>query len=1015
MKLFNKTISLAIVFIMIVSLIPTNIVNAGVNNSESNPILYNRSDITNFPEAPNQGYVLLNKTAEWVDNEDNIAKVEMSLEGKGVQKKTDVVLVIDRSGSMSDKIKVNNNEVPVVFTANDVSYQYSMKTRGNTWYSSNNNSKATISMIAYIDANGIFKGYKSGSLVVSGLDIESAKRYRQNRYYGAFDNWTSLVDKDCANAIISIFNGKKAKVTIGDNQANVIFPTSRDALRNTNNNYSYSTETKIESAKVAAKKFVSALLATTDMKNVNKIGVVSYSSNGYGNGTVYEDSHLSNNVDTLNTAITSINATGGTHIQAGIAKAQQILSTSTADNRYIVVLSDGEPTYSYKATEAISATTDDFTLNYPSDIDYKLNTFDTSIVMGTGSSYNYSGYNVKLIKDIDLEEFNKYYSKLIKDWIDSWYNEWYEYDFDYYYNYYYNANYNHYYNKYYDDYINVANNGIPTISQALIAKKSGIQMYSVGFDVTGNLNAIYTMKHVASSVDNFYLATDDLSGVFTNIAGKIAKAGTNAKVKNISGADAQIGYNFTILQDASHPVTATQGTPVVSDDLTSINWDLGTSNMGGDITETPAKLTYYIKLNVTGSTIINKNQILNTCSLSSVVYKNYLDSWCQKNFPSSVLTAGDGTLNINYYLSDRSGNPINSDGIVIPFKDRVLVFNAFNKANVLNSLVRVSDYAKSIHGYVLQSNIAKDESGVAVEPTIIATRATIYLNFPYYVEPTFTVKYDGNGSTSGKGPVDNNRYKQAATVTVLGNESLSKSGYRFKGWSNTRDGASSYVEGDSFNISSKNLTLYAVWDKSQYTLNINYAYAEGATFDTYTDELSANESYSVASPKLSGWTASNLVVSGKMLGRDVTETVYYSKNQNKLINNTMYSNKGVSPLSSVSSPFSIVEKFDYVFGFEFSAGQDAPSFDVSLLGKSEKYNLSDFKLYEGNTLVSSGATVEALDKTKITAGNIYTVTYRLKASSYDAAIMLEITMDNIISDGVINPISITSKTMPEIE
>lgn len=951
MKLFKKTISLAIVLIMIISLIPTNIVNAAVGDSESNPILYRQSDTTNFPQAPNQGYVLLNKSADWVPNEDNVAKVTMSLQGKGVQKKTDVVLVIDRSGSMGQRVRnYDYKEVEITFNAQDINYRYNNRYWfRDHWYNTFSDN-ASISMTAYIDENHNYRGYKSGTLVIGGLKVSGADEYYYNGY---FDDWDDLGDNDCADALISIFQNKTSIGNVAGNQVNVVFPSNRNDLRNTANNYSEG-DKKIDSAKAAANTFVSSLLATDELKSINRIGIVSYA------GDVSTNSNLANNKSSLETAIRGINENGGTNIQSGIRRAQDLLNSSTADNKCIVVLSDGEPTYSYKATSAVATTNSDIDMNYPDDIGFKLTEFSTSNIKGSGNSYTYSGYNVD------------------------------------------------------GRYIN--NNGVPTISQALIAKKLRIEMYSVGFDVTNSSNAIYTMQHVASSVDNFYLATDDLSSVFTNIAGKILKAGTNAKVNNVLGGDINIGYDFTVLKDAAHPIVATQGSAVVSSDAKSINWDLGTSNTGGDITETPATLTYYIRFEVSGGKTIDPNQILDTSNSSSVTYKNYLGKWCQKDFPVSVLTAESGTLNVSYYLADKNGNSINNDRVIIPFKDRVYIGDSLNQAVSLGYSIKVSDYAKSINGYVNQSITAKNEEGVAVEDIITANRSTIYLNFPYYVEHTYNISYNGNGNTGGNIPLDNNAYKEGAVVTVLGNGNMFKSGYSFSGWSTTNTGSVAYTQGSSFKMPSHSMTLYAVWEKSDYTLKINYIYEDGATFDTYTDTLSANEHYEVISPVISGWTAGDLKVSGTMPSANVTKSVYYKRNQNKLLNNIMYPSKSINPISAEKSTFEVAKDFEYTFGFKFKSGQDAPNVNLLVRGDTDKYTLSNFKLYEGDSLtpVSTGSTFSALDKTKIKDGNTYTITYNLKCSELGVGLTLEVSMDYMVNDGV-NPISITSKKMPDIQ
>ena len=98
---------------------------------------------------------------------------------------------------------------------------------------------------------------------------------------------------------------------------------------------------------------------------------------------------------------------------------------------------------------------------------------------------------------------------------------------------------------------------------------------------------------------------------------------------------------------------------------------------------------------------------------------------------------------------------------------------------------------------------------------------------------TYTVTYDGNGSTGGSAPVDgNNPYSSGATVTVLGNTgSLARTGYSFSGWNTAADGSgTTYSAGGSFTIAS-NTTLYAKWT------NVPTNPTATATAD-YTDVLS---------------------------------------------------------------------------------------------------------------------------------------------------------------------------------
>lgn len=824
-KLFNKAISFILIVFMMVSILPVNLALAAVGDSETTPIVFNQNDIINFPQYPNEGYVRVDKKAEWVENEDDVAQITMTIDGKGVQKTTDVVLVIDRSGSMDDEISISKfNEVNLSFTASNINYQYEdwvgIWIFGDYEWRNDVASDVTISMIAFLDDNGKYVGHKSGSLSVSGFKT-SDRNYRLNSNSGSFGSWTTLSDNNCVNALLNIFRGKTSRVESNDKVINVTFPTEGNILINTSSTTIRKIK-KIEEAKVAANKFVDALLSTDSNQSLNRVAVVSYSSSGYGNGEVFVDSNLSNNKISLKSSINKIKAVGGTHIQAGLKEAQRILTGSNADNKYIVVLSDGEPTFSYKATSAEQTISADFSLNYPTSEGFKLTSFSSN-TLGSGAHYEYykSGWN----------GFNYKYSL----------NN----------------------NKF-----NILNNGTPTLSQALMAKKEGIEIYSVGFDVSNNSDAKYVMEHIASRKDNYYLTNDDLSNVFANIAGRFAKAGTSAKISTTVNINNDKGYNFTILDDSKHPVTTTLGTATVAGN--TISWNLG------DITETKATLTYFIKLNVTGKNTIPDNTMLDIGDLSTITYKNYNGKWVSQDFPKIILAAGDGTINVSYYLSDEEGNPINNNKEVIPFENRVKIEGSnIIESALIGQNITVESYIKVLDGYLNHSVTAYDENGVKAEPIIPVTRKTIYLNFPYYK---------------------------------------------------------------------------------------------------------------------------------KLI-------------ENKLINNSMYTNKGLSAINSGNSNFSVVAGFNYTFGFSFESNEEAPEFNLLVKGnENSSYTLSNFKLYEGNKLVSEAQNISGLNLDKIQAEKTYSITYGVSCNKVGESISIEVENENLmVNEGVSKTIALTSHPMPTLE
>jgi len=124
-------------------------------------------------------------------------------------------------------------------------------------------------------------------------------------------------------------------------------------------------------------------------------------------------------------------------------------------------------------------------------------------------------------------------------------------------------------------------------------------------------------------------------------------------------------------------------------------------------------------------------------------------------------------------------------------------------------------------------NTAADGSGTsysAGNSTFrISSSTTLYAKWTY--NGNCTLSYNGTGSTGGTAPTDAKSYPVGATVTVLGNGSLSKSGnYTFAGWNTKADGSgTSYSTNNTFTIRTPTTTLYAQWSSTA-----NYTWTQSA-------------------------------------------------------------------------------------------------------------------------------------------------------------------------------------------
>ena len=119
-----------------------------------------------------------------------------------------------------------------------------------------------------------------------------------------------------------------------------------------------------------------------------------------------------------------------------------------------------------------------------------------------------------------------------------------------------------------------------------------------------------------------------------------------------------------------------------------------------------------------------------------------------------------------------------------------------------------SDPTKIFYGW----NTTADGSGTSYPA---GSTITMNANKTLYAQwvsatPQYTVTYDANGATGGAVPAAPTSYPGGVQVPILGQSTLTRSGYVFLGWNGSPTGAGSlYAPG--FTFASKTTTLYAQW------------------------------------------------------------------------------------------------------------------------------------------------------------------------------------------------------------
>jgi len=286
---------------------------------------------------------------------------------------------------------------------------------------------------------------------------------------------------------------------------------------------------KLASLKLAAEDFVNTLLV--DGGNV-RIALVSFAA-GYSIDHPFAGF---SDKSALLAAINGLSAAGGTHTQAGMHQGQLLFDDGfDADIDNIVLLSDGQPTYSHAL---------DNPDNYLSG--YILSIFGYETTSGAPqSAYLYADPSVG--NGSDLRE--RYAGSF---------------PVSYYYN-----------------------NGNSAIAEAGYAKDAGTVVYTIALEAGTTGTSI--LNQMASPGKNYDGGSDDLDDIFTEIAGDIQSAARETSVQDA------MGTGFTV-PGTAQSLSPSQGTAEFDSGTNSIEWEIGTLtepiSPGSDIKY--AELTYQL-------------------------------------------------------------------------------------------------------------------------------------------------------------------------------------------------------------------------------------------------------------------------------------------------------------------------------------------------------------------------------------------------------------------------------------
>lgn len=575
------------------------------------------------------------------------------------------------------------------------------------------------------------------------------------------------------------------------------YKTTSDVVLVIDKSGSMNDDNKLWDTKKAAIAFGEKLLTKG---STTRIAIVTYAETAasINNGHFYTADEL----DAFKSQINGIKASGGTNQQAGIHVAQQLLvSDSPAGNlKNIVILSDGEPTYSYR-----------FSVPQRGDVP-ATPAPDYTKVIGNGSNFGiYTPYTGSARGNAGYFDWGIYYSRG---------------------SYTYNADGTFTFKSDVN-----TNNGVATIWEANQAKAAGTTIFSVALQA--GTDGENTLKSCATDPTKGYYAigqNDDvetkLKDAFTAIAGSIAIAAKNGTVVdpmsdhvslNFEG-DPTVTSNETDYNNGRADVYLSQGT--VTRDGETLNWRVGNINEG-----TPAVMKYRVKLNddvVSGQTYPTNKQ-------TTFTYTDYQDHEASKDFPIPEVTPGGGTIRMHFYLVNDQGQPINREGVEVDSPDKAAELTleeyflyegnkALNYGAYQVAKKDISGY--TYYGYTLNGRDknypAVENRGPVAPVEVTATNANREVWFAYY--QTFNVAHvrmDKSGNAQQVGEIDTYPVSASFNLTEKVNKkadgsAVTAGGYLYGGAFFDKDCTTAYPftnEGETgLSFAPKAGATYYIWE-----------------------------------------------------------------------------------------------------------------------------------------------------------------------------------------------------------
>lgn len=515
-----------------------------------------------------------------------------------------------------------------------------------------------------------------------------------------------------------------------------------------------------------------------------------------------------------------------------------------------------------------------------------------------------------------------------------------------------------------------------TVSEIAYCGRSVLGGSSTGGTSNGTSSTWGFISNYTNRIWPNKLYTPDGQGLWTS-ASAIGSS-SKASFDNIltKGYGAGIAYNETTNKGYTIKFNG-NGSTGGSTASMSMTYGVAKNLTANGFTKTGnAFVKWNTKANGSGTSYTNKQSVKNLSSTNGATVNLYAQ-WDPYDLKVYYNANGGALDSDTYYLSSKN---------VYKESDSTRYYQSWTyNSTKSNGLVNASTFGMYRTGYRFtkwgtssSGGTLFDQDDATIKPTdlnsSIKTGDCTRTLYAQWTPNTYTIKFDGNGSTSGSTASMSMTYDVAKNLTANG---FAKSGYHFSGWNTKADGSgTSYYNKQSVkNLTATHgatITLYAQWDTNSYTIAFNGNGNTGGNTSSMTMKFDVAKNLNKNGYTRTGYTFSKWNTKANGSGTNYT-------NQQSVKNLTTV-NGGIFYLYAQWTPNTYTIKFNGNGATSGSTASMSMTYDVAKNLTANGFKKTGY-IFDGWNTNSSGTGTNYTDKQSVknlTSTNGGTVTLYAK-------------------------------------